>query len=154
MSGFIDITDRKNLNSVLSALQPNSMAIWGRMNAQNMIEHLVEAVEYTNGKRVADLAVPVEKADKEREELVNSDFVIPKGSHGNLTCATDTKRFRDLATAINELNKELDAFEVFFKTEGITATHFAFGPMNHKEWITWHGKHFTHHFKQFGLLDQ
>jgi hypothetical protein len=55
MPGFIDVTDRKNLNSLLSALQPETPALWGRMNAQNMIEHLVEAVEYTNGKRVADL---------------------------------------------------------------------------------------------------
>ena len=62
MPGFIDITDRENLNSLLSALQPEAPALWGRMNAQNMIEHLVEAVEYTNGKRVADLRFPAEQS--------------------------------------------------------------------------------------------
>jgi hypothetical protein len=72
---------------------------------------------------------------------------------GYLPDATKTKRFKDLETAIIELNNELDAFELFFKTEGIMATHFEFGPMTYKEWIIWHGKHFAHHFKQFGLLE-
>jgi len=152
MPSFIDITDRKNLTSLLSALQPETPALWGRMNAQNMIEHLVEAVEYTNGKRVADLRFPPDKANKQKQYLVHSDFVIPSGVPSYLPDATKTKRFNDLATSIVELNNELDAFEHFFKTKGITAIHFEFGPMNYKEWITWHGKHFTHHFKQFGLV--
>jgi len=152
MPAFIDITDRKNLKSLLSVLQPETPALWGRMNPQNMIEHLVEAVEYTNGKRVAELQVPTNKANKQRKDLVNSDFVIPIGVTGYLPDATKAKRFKDLTTAILELNNELDAFEIFFKTEGVTAIHFEFGPMNYKEWIIWHGKHFTHHFKQFGLV--
>jgi len=154
MPGFIDITDRRKLNSLLGSLQPQTPALWGRMNAQNMIEHLVEAVEYTNGKRVADLRIPSDKAASQRQLLVNSDFVIPNGVTGYLPDATKTKRFQDLETSIIELNKELDAFEHFFKNEGVTATHFEFGPMDYKEWVTWHGKHFTHHFKQFGLLNQ
>ena len=154
MPGFIDITDRKKLNSLLNTLQPETPALWGRMNAQNMIEHLIEAVEYTNGKRIAILQVPIDKAYKQKRNLVNSNFVIPNGVTGYLPDATKTKRFKDLETAIRELNSELDSFEDFFKTEDVTAVHFEFGPMNYKEWITWHGKHFTHHFKQFGLLDQ
>jgi Protein of unknown function (DUF1569) len=152
MPAFIDITERRNLNLLLSILQPQTPALWGRMNAQNMIEHLVEAVEYTNGKRVAELQVPVDMADKQRKDLVSSDFVIPNDVAGYLPDATKAKRFKDLSTAIDELNNELDTFETFFKTEGATAIHFEFGPMNHREWIIWHGKHFTHHFKQFGLL--
>lgn len=153
MPAFIDISDRKELNSIMGALQPETQAMWGRMNAQNMIEHLVEAVEYTNGKRVADLCVPPAKADSQRRLLVHSDFVIPAGVTGYLADATKTKRFKDLATSILELNKELDSFECFFQNEGNLAMHFEFGPMNYAEWLIWHGKHFTHHFKQFGLLN-
>lgn len=152
MPPCIDITERKNLNLLLYRLQPETPALWGKMTAQNMIEHLVEAVEYTNGKRMAVLRFAPDFALKQKGDLVNSDFVIPKGVTGYLPDATKTKRFSDLENAIIELNKELNAFEYFFRTEGITATHFEFGPMNYKEWVTWHGKHFTHHFKQFGLL--
>ena len=153
MLSFIDITDRKKLNSLLNTLHPETPALWGRMNAQNMIEHLIEAVEYTNGKRIAELQFPAGQAEKQRKDLVHSDFVIPSGVSGYLPDATKSKKFKDLETAILEFNRELDAFEHFFTTEGVTATHFEFGPMNHKEWIIWHGKHFTHHFKQFGLVD-
>lgn len=153
MPRFINITDRKNLNSLLSTLRPETPALWGRMDVQNMIEHLVEAVEYTNGKRIADLRVAPDWALKQKKDLVHSDFVIPSGVTGYLPDATKTKKFKDLETAILELNKELDEFELFFKPQGITATHFEFGPMDYNEWIIWHGKHFTHHFKQFGLLE-
>src|SRR5215831_5448463 len=100
MPGFIDITDRKKLNSILKDLQPQTPPLWGRMTAQNMIEHLVEAVEYTNGKRIAEIKVPLERASKQRELLVNSDFVIPAGVTGYLPDATKTRKFKDLGTAI------------------------------------------------------
>ena len=52
---YMDIRDRKQLNELLSALQPGTRALWGKLQAQNMIEHLIEAVEYTNGKKIAEL---------------------------------------------------------------------------------------------------
>ena len=148
----IDITNRKELNSLLNQLTPETPALWGNLKAQSMIEHLVEAVEYTNGKRIALLEVSPEQASNTKQLLVHTDFVISKGAKGHLSDATKTKRYKDLRTAIDQLNKEIDGFEHFFTTPGKTAVHQAFGPMTREEWMTWHGKHFTHHLKQFGLL--
>jgi uncharacterized protein DUF1569 len=148
----IDVTNRKELNSLLSQLTPETPALWGNLKAQSMIEHLVEAVEYTNGKRIAAVHVSSDEADSNKQLLVHGDVVISKGAKGYLTDATTTKRYKDLRTAVEQLNKEIDAFEHFFATPGKTAIHQHFGAMNRKEWITWHGKHFTHHFKQFGLI--
>jgi Protein of unknown function (DUF1569). len=149
---IIDITNRKELNALLNQLTPEAPALWGSLKAQSMIEHLVEAVEYTNGKRIAVVHVSADEANSTKQLLVHSDFVITKGAKGYLTDATKTKRYQDLLTAINQLNKEIDAFDHFFRTPGRTAIHPAFGSMNREEWVTWHGKHFTHHFKQFGLI--
>jgi hypothetical protein len=52
---FIDITNRAALNQLLTSLHSETTANWGRLKAQNMIEHLTEVVEYTNGKRIAKL---------------------------------------------------------------------------------------------------
>jgi hypothetical protein len=147
-----NILDREKLISLLGALTPGTPACWGKMNAQNMIEHLVEAVEYTNGKKIAVLDVSPEEAAMKKKTHVDSDFVIPRGAKGPLPDSTLHKRFPDLQTAICNLFIELDAFEEYFKTEYRTAIHGAFGPMNYKEWLIWHGKHFMHHFKQFGLI--
>ena len=149
---IIDITNRKELNALLDQLTLETHALWGNLKAQSMVEHLVEAVEYTNGKRLALLHVSADEAESTKQLLVHSDFVITKGAKGYLTDATKTKRYKDLRTAIDQLNKEIDAFVYFFTTPGRTAIHPAFGAMNREEWITWHGKHFTHHFKQFGLI--
>ena len=149
---LIDITNRKKLNSLLTQLTPETPALWGNLKAQSMIEHLVEAVEYTNGKRIATVHVPPDEADSNKQLLVQGDVVISKGAKGYLTDATKSKRYEDLRTAIDQLNKEIDAFEYFFATPGKTAVHQHFGAMNREEWVTWHGKHFAHHFKQFGLL--
>jgi oxepin-CoA hydrolase/3-oxo-5,6-dehydrosuberyl-CoA semialdehyde dehydrogenase len=149
----VDITNRKELNALLNQLTPDTPALWGNLKAQSMIEHLVEAVEYTNGKRIAVLEVSTEEANNTKQLLVHSDFVITRGAKGYLTDATKTKRYKDLRSAIDQLNKEIDAFELFFAIAGKTAIHPAFGAMNHDEWVTWHGKHFTHHLKQFGLIN-
>lgn len=150
--GLIDITNREKINSLLLRLAPGASPLWGSLDAQGMIEHLVEAVEYTNGKKIAELKFTLQHANDAKRRLVYSDFVIPRGARGYLADATQHRRFSNLQTAVDQLNKEIDAFEYFFKDNKSTAIHPEFGPMNHREWIIWHGKHFTHHFRQFGLL--
>jgi hypothetical protein len=152
MPPFINIRERKKLNLLLSKLEATTPALWGKMNAQMMIEHLINEVEYTNGKRSAALELAAEEATREKQAKVRDDFEIPKNIRGP-SPDNSGKRFNDLPSAINALNKEIDRFEKFFQQEGQTAVHGGFGAMNHKEWILWHGKHFAHHFKQFGLLD-
>ena len=149
---YIDIRDRKQLNELLSALQPGTPALWGKLQAQNMIEHLIEAVEYTNGKKIAELIYGPGEAMTQKKMAVYGDFIIPHGVKGHLSDAMQNTRFKDLPTAIEELNKEMNAFENYFAPEGTTAVHQAFGPMDCNEWVIWYGKHFTHHFIQFGLL--
>ena len=149
---FIDITNRAALSQLLTSLHSETTANWGRLKAQNMIEHLTEAVEYTNGKRIAKLAVSEEEATRQKRSKVNIEFVIPKFATGFLRDATEHVRSADLPSAIRKLYRELDAFEFYFRVEGRTAIHPAFGPMDHKEWLLWHGKHFAHHFMQFGLM--
>jgi len=149
---FIDITDRPGFSQLLTPLHSETPATWGRLKPQNMIEHLTEAVEYTNGKRIAKLAVSEEEATRQKQSKVNIDFVIPHFAKGFLPDATEHVRCADLPSAIRELYRELDAFEFYFRTEGRTAIHPGFGPMDYKEWLLWHGKHFAHHFIQFGLM--
>jgi hypothetical protein len=122
------------------------------MNARQMIEHLVETMEYTNGKKIAVLETTAEIAAQEKLAKVRDDFEIPKNVRGPLPDNSGIIIFKDLATAISELIKEADRFEDYFRIPGQTSVHGAFGPLNYQEWILWHGKHFGHHFKQFGLL--
>ncbi len=153
MKKFIDISDRKELNDHLSKLKPGTIPVWGSFTAQQMLEHLVLTVEYTNGKKQTGCTLAKEDAEKRKQFMIYSDVEMPMGiktpvKKGDPAATT----FTSMEAAITALNKELDDFEKYFKTEGITSVHPGFGELTYHEWLVFHGKHFTHHFKQFGIF--
>lgn len=150
----VDITNRKELNQLLDKLNEDSMPQWGVMKPQNMVEHLAFIIEHTNGKRAMTLRIPAEEAAKIKQAMIYTDMEIPQGLKTPLAGeGADPFKFSSLDEAKKELNTQLDDFEKYYK-ENPSATHIQprMGELNHKEWITFHNKHFTHHFKQFGLL--
>jgi hypothetical protein len=150
MNQFVDITNRKHFNSLLSKLSTDTKPLWGKMNAQQMIEHMVQQIEYSNGKKINTCDLPAEEAAGEKQKWIYTDVEIPK----NLVLGPLPENFRyaNLETAMKQLTQELNDFEEYFNKPGITSIHAGYGPMDYNEWLIWHGKHFTHHFKQFGLL--
>ena len=147
---FINIDDRYVLEKLLHELKPKAKPLWGKMTPQQMVEHLVESVEYTNGKYTCECDLPPDEARKLMETNVYSDTEIRR----NVILGTlpDHYRFGNLKDAVKQLMAELETFDRYYNEPGITAIHAGFGPMNHQDWLLWHGKHFTHHFKQFGLV--
>jgi hypothetical protein len=146
----VDITNRKQLLSLLHHLEPGTPPLWGKMNAQQMVEHLVDQVEYTNGKKTPYCNRSAHEAERAKQHMFLTNPDIPR----NVILGKLPENFTyvNLETAIKQLMKELDTFDVYFKKPGATAIHGAYGPMDREEWIFWHDKHFTHHFKQFGLI--
>ncbi|WP_183560235.1 DUF1569 domain-containing protein [Mucilaginibacter sp. SP1R1] len=150
MNTFFDITDRTQLRSLLLSLDPDAVPLWGKMKPRQMVEHLVDQVEWTNGKKILTCDRPAEQAYKGKMQMVYTDLEIPKNVF--LEKLPEHYKYADIPAAVNQLMAELDAFDQYFKEPGATAIHGGFGPMNHQEWLIWHGKHFTHHLKQFGLI--
>jgi len=150
MTTQINILDKEQIKVSLAALKADATPLWGKMTPQQMVEHLVKEVEYTNGKLKAASTTPPDVAEMDKKAKLYSDFEIPRNV--NLGPLPETYRFPNLEMAINQLMQELDDFDKYYDQPGATAVHFAFGPMGRDEWHIWHGKHFTHHFKQFGLI--
>jgi hypothetical protein len=150
MSQSADITNRDQLRNLLLSLQPDAQPLWGKMKAQQMVEHLIDQVQWTNGKKVCTCDRPAHEAAKSKQLMIYTDAQIPKNVF--LEELPVSYLYTDIPASINQLMTELDDFDRYFQTAGITAMHGGFGPMNYQEWIIWHNKHFTHHLKQFGLL--
>jgi hypothetical protein len=150
MGKFIDINNREKLAGLLHSLDAGAKPLWGKMKPQQMVEHLLGEIEYTNGEKIFISDVPAEEASQGKQKWVYSDVELPKNVI--LETLPDEYRFASLEAAINQLMKELADFDLYFAQPGATCHHLAYGPMNHEEWLLWHGKHFTHHFKQFGLV--
>lgn len=149
MSNLIDTNNRKHLEGLFLKLQPNSPAVWGKMKPQQMVEHLIDQVQYTNGKKEPFCEVSEEQALLAKQVNIYTAVEIPRNViFGEIP---DDLIYPDLPTAIHKLMIELGDFDQYFMEPGTLVIHGGFGLMNYKEWCIWHSKHFSHHLKQFNI---
>jgi hypothetical protein len=152
----IDITNRSQLSSLLSKLFETTEPLWGNMKAQNMIEHLSNVLQYTNGKKQIAQRTTAEEGLKAKQAFIYSDAAMSKGLKSPLLPVEGPIRFEfsSLEEAKRHLIQELDEFESYHASHpDAEFVQPRLGKLNYKEWIIFHDKHFTHHFKQFGLID-
>ena len=142
--------NRTYLESLFLKLQADTPAFWGKMTAQQMVEHLIDQVQYTNGKMVPYCEVTDQEAYEAKQIYIYSNTELSR----NVVFGTALNELlhSDLTTAIQQLMLELHDFDRYFDEPGKTEIHGAFGPLTYQEWLIWHSKHFYHHLKQFGLI--
>ncbi len=142
------------IDNWLVALHQDSKALWGNMDAQQMIEHLIIALNVSTGKRVIELVTPIDKVDKIKNIGLLSDRPLQR-DFKNVALPLDPIPHMqvDIATAIEELKKELKLFKNHYTLHpNIKHMHNVFGELGYHEWLWMHYKHFIHHFTQFGVL--
>lgn len=147
----VDVTNIDGVQQRLKKLTPVSLPLWGNMTAQQMVEHMINEVQYTNGvKTPLDTGLPPDFKEQ-KKRWVYTDEPIPRNVV--LGQLPDKYFYPDLETAKQELLARLETFHQYHKANpGIEILHGGFGMMTYNEWIKWHNKHFKHHFKQFGLI--
>jgi oxepin-CoA hydrolase/3-oxo-5,6-dehydrosuberyl-CoA semialdehyde dehydrogenase len=144
----------------LKYLANETKAIWGTMTPQHMVEHLTMAVQSSTGKIIFDRFITPEDRIAIAKRFLNSSRPLPKLFVNEVISEVIGEGLiplinNDLSSAIRELKKEVDYFyEYFTKNPEAKPINATFGPLNYEEWITFHNKHFTHHFTQFGLIEE
>jgi hypothetical protein len=137
--------------SLLRNLDPSTKGQWGKMNVQQMIEHMVESVREANGKTPRVLMTPEERVPKMKEFLLSEKEFRPETK--NILMGEEPPPVVKTSTteAIDELEIELKDFVKRFNGDGeSTITNPFFGNLNFEEWIQLLHKHAVHHLKQFG----
>lgn len=106
------------------------------------------------GKKQIAQRASEQEAKEAKAVFIYSDAEMPKGLKSPLLPAnTAPFKFPGLEEAKMKLNKELDDFESYFVANPeATFIQPRLGGLNYKEWIIFHNKHFTHHFRQFRLI--
>jgi hypothetical protein len=143
----------KNYLMLLNKLDPHQKPLWGKMTPQHMVEHLIFALQMSNGKLKLECFNPPKKIPSLKRFLMSNRpmpklFVNPFISEElhPLECSS-------LEEAIGKLKKEIDDYVLFFENNpGAKLVNATFGELNKEEWDVFHQKHFTHHLSQFGLL--
>lgn len=150
---WINFLNKDLVQSKLATLSNSQKPIFGKMNAQQMIEHLSAITKIANGNWIVDVFVDDEKA-KRRKPFLDSENELTQGFKApNLSEEPTPVQFNSINEAIEDLLHQIELFENVFKVdENRTVVHPFFGELNYEYWKKFQVKHFTHHFKQFDLL--
>lgn len=152
---MIDIQNHIEISDLLKKLNTETQPVFGIMTPQHMVEHLILLVKLSNDGIKGQLMRSEETAAKWKQGLIYTDMEFPMGIRvpGQEENTLPELRYENLDKAIEKLKSELSIFEEFHKDNKEKSTmHPALGLLNSNEWITFHNKHFAHHFKQFGLI--
>lgn len=153
-------TDKLNFISTgfvprLRNLPPDVMGKWGKMNAQQMVEHVSGFFKVSTNKIKFQLVTPVEHLPKYKEFLLSDkEFRENTKAPGNVVPDEPVALTKtSMKEALDELQEEIVHFIQFFTDNpGIKTIHPVFGELNFEEWVLLHYKHVTHHLKQFVVL--
>lgn len=128
---------------------------WGKMNGQQMVEHVTAFFLVSTGKIKFDLVTPVEHLPKYKEFLLSDkQFRENTKAPGNVIGEEPLPlRYATMDEALAKLSEAIASFEDCFKADIEKKTlHPVFGELNYAEWVLLHYKHVTHHLRQFGLM--
>lgn len=148
---WVDFTNEQAVRNYLSNLNASESPLFGEMNGQQMVEHLSFLMRVSCGKVSTDIAVEDEKAAV-RKHFLDTDGELQIGFKAPmLSKAPYPVKFDTLQEAIEDLIAQTILFEAHFKVVN-SENHPFFGMLNYEYWKKFHVKHYTHHFKQFGLV--
>ena len=142
-----------NYLTLLNNLDPQKKPLWGKMTPQHMIEHLILAVQMSNGKLKLDCFNPPEKIPSLKRFLM-SNKPLPK-LFVNPLIGYDLRplEYSSIDEALEKLKNEIDDYFILFDINpDAKPVNVTFGALNKEEWDIFHNKHFTHHLTQFELL--
>ena len=126
---------------------------WGKMNAQQMIEHTAAFFKVSTGKIQFPLITSAEHLPKYKEFLLSDKEFKENTKAPVLPEQPLPITFSTILEAVDDLDKSVKDFFNFFKEDADKTTlHPAFGNLNFSEWVQLHNKHVIHHLKQFNLM--
>ena len=136
----------------LEPLKGNETGRWGKMSAQQMVEHLSAFFQVATGKIHFPLTTPAEHLPKYKEFLMSDKEFRENTKAPVLPEEPLPLKFATMNDAIEDLRKSVnDFFNYFVNGTSKTTLHPAFGELNFDEWVQLHHKHVVHHLKQFDL---
>ena len=134
----------------LQSLDPGQRK-WGKMNVQQMIEHMIDSVREANGKLPRTIISTPERLPAMKEFLMSEKEFKPDTKNALMGPEPVAVRNKNTEEAIKELQSELKDFTSHYasKPDSLITNPF-FGHLNFEEWTQLLYKHAIHHLKQFG----
>lgn len=139
--------------SILNRLSSSKTPLWGKMNAQEMVEHLSDMLMMSRGTGNFTIDVDAETIAR-RQQFLSSDKEMAKNIAVPFTKEIIELRHDELELALDEFAEEWINFTEYYENNpSASVIHPYYGDLDFNLWLKMHDKHFTHHFKQFGLIE-
>lgn len=131
----------------------NAQGAWGKMNFQQMVEHLVLSVKSANGSIASAQITPDDQLAKWQAFLRDDAKAFRENTKSPSFPAEPLPlHFASVEAAINKLQKEIDLFfEVYENNTDLRVMNPVFGPLDFSLGLSLLYKHFQHHARQFGM---
>ena len=137
----------------LASLAADAKPAWGRMSAQQMVEHLAWLWDLSTGH--AEVACPIPEAKRERfKPFLRNAMESPRDlMNPALAGGLPPLKSKNMADAVAACEASRRRFAD--PTEPVRSGKFVhplLGPLDHDEWSRFHFKHVFHHLLQFGAI--
>ena len=136
----------------LGTLAPDATRLWGKMNVQQMVEHMVDYMQIANGKTQLPIAVDEAIIPRMQAFLATEKPMRENTPNSLLPDEPPALKHDNLAAAIAELEQEVKAFFVAYELDpALKLVHPFFGELGYELQVQLLYKHCTHHLRQFGV---
>ena len=142
------------LTKIFSSLAPAQKGRWGKMNAQQMVEHMSYSVRVASGKHPEKLVYSPEITQKGYNFIMTEKPFRENTPNQLLPDEPPAAKHNSMAHSIAELQSEIDYFfKTYSDNVGMRTMNPFFGNLNFEEQVQLLHKHAMHHAKQFGLVE-
>ncbi len=139
---------------LISSLSPDAKGKWGKMNAQQMVEHMSYSFRLASGRHVEKSFLTPEQTQKGYSFVMTDKSFRENTQNPLLSPEPDTIKNSSMSAAIEGLKAEINYFfEVYDSNKELRIINPFYGNLNFEEQVQLLHKHCEHHAKQFGLVE-
>jgi len=143
---------RNEYAGLLTDLPADAPRKWGKMNVQQMIEHMSEYIRIASGRSVVPSVTPEETLPRVRAFLESEKPFRENTPNQLLPDDPTPAKHTSKEAAIAELQEEVGHFFKSYEQEpGRAIPSPFFGVLNYEQQVQLLHKHSTHHLRQFGI---
>lgn len=136
----------------LSGLPADTPARWGKMNVQQMIEHMSDYVRIASGKTPAEIITEPDMVPRMQSFLMSEKPFKENTPNSLMPDTPPPVRHATKEAAIDELQAELEHFsEAYNNDKHLKIANPFFGELDYDMQVQLLHKHAIHHLRQFGI---
>lgn len=139
----------------LKTLKADAERKWGKMNVQQMVEHMAEYIALASGKIITEkIVTPAEHLEGYRRFLSTEKEFKENTPNVLMPETPQPVKHGNLDEAIEELKQEVDhLFKVFEDDCDKKVLNAIFGELDYEMTVQLLYKHAWHHLRQFGITE-